>query len=1137
MMPTLSQFLSRFNTATIQRSLSYVKKIDLPDLDIHLKNNNLFIHAQIEGTDFYETAIQFNLLKNIITDTECSCPVGYNCKHAAALARYFYDHQREKPFRQYLNLNQTTINNIQQSDSTFNASSTHQVSKTSNNPAHHTAKTWLNQFRQQLAQIKSSNTISNHQLIYIFQPKNHSNKLQLSVYKVRRNKDGQVRDTTPYTSYDNVLNGRLKVSNEEKKIFNHLYFFAKLNFNNAHYYPSTWDISGIYQEQLKTVITSGDCYSLNVSQSALSWSDENYRIEFNWQTRPKQQTEKLKAQFFDQYNQKLDVEHCKQIYIIHSHPLSYLDTLRNQVGVLESPYSSEMIEELLNMPQMPVELLAEFEQVIQPYSIFEDLPQAQSAQNIEIIYGKPVPILRFGTFPQYDRLGQMHHYAIAEIEFEYPTGHMKAGFPDESFITYVNEKMVRQQRDLEAEKAQIQLLQNAIPSLQWIKQINKNKRPAFDDITENSIVCAAPKDWINQLLPENQLQKLGWKIEHTPDSLFNLSVAQNLEFSLIESDKKPDWFNVGATIQDQDGQTYNLIELLGNLVVRMPIILEPEFFEQLDENGYFTIDLGHNHPQLALKVQDIKPIFIYLKEILQRPETTGFDRYDATHFLDLQHHFGMPWQGNDRLKHFAEKLQQSYLNQIATPLGFQGELRPYQQQGLAWLQFLRETEHGGILADDMGLGKTAQTLAHLLIEKQAGRLEQCPALIIAPTSLMHNWRKEAEKFTPELKVLVLQGHDRLEHFQDIQNTDIVLSTYPLLGRDEEHLLAHQYHLLILDEAQNIKNPKAKASQVVRQIKAKHRLCLTGTPMENHLGELWSLFHFLMPGFLYSQEVFNKKYRNPIEKHADIASKNKLISRIKPFMLRRLKTEVAKELPEKTTIEVNIDMNAQQSKLYEAVRATMQKNIREIIAAKGFHRSQIQILSALLKLRQVCCHPSLLQLEHIKNQNVESAKLDYLLDMLQDMVEEGRKILIFSQFTTMLQLIEDHLKILKIKHVKLTGQTKKRDEVIHAFQSGDIPVFLISLKAGGVGLNLTAADTVIHYDPWWNPAAEDQASDRAWRIGQDKPVFVYKLITNQSIEEKILALQKNKANLTKSILSIDHENDVKLSENDVMKLLD
>ncbi len=1137
MMANLTQFLSRFNAATIQRSMSYVKKIDLTTLEIHLKSDYLFISAEIEGTDFYETVIQFHLSKNKITDTECSCPVGYNCKHAAALARYFYDHQHEKPFRQYLNLNQTTTNSTQQLDSITTISSTPQFSTTSSSPTHHTAKTWLNQFRQQLAQIKSSNTISNHQLIYLFQPKKNSAKLQLSVYKVRRNKDGQIRDTTPYTSYDNVLNGRLKVSNEEKKIFNHLYFFAKLNFNNPHYYPSAWDISGIYQEQLKTAIASGDCYSLNVSQSALSWSDENYRIEFNWQMRPEQQTEKLKAQFFDQYNQKLDAEHSKQIYIIHSHPLSYLDTLRNQIGVLESSYSSEMIEELLNMPQMPVELLAEFEQVIQPYSIFEDLPQAQSAQNIEIIKGQPLAILHFGTFPQYDRLGQMHHYAMAEIEFEYPTGRIKAGFPDENFITFFNKQTVRQQRDLNAEKAQIEHLKNAVPSLQWIKQINKNKRPAFDDITENSVVCANPTDWINQLLPDNQIEKIGWKVEHTSNSLFNLTVAQNLEFSLFESDEKPDWFNVGATIQDMQGQTYNLIELLGNLVARMPIILEPEFLEQLDENGYFTVDLGLNHPQLALKVQDIKPIFIYLKEILQHPETAGFDRYDAVQFFDLQHHLGMPWQSNDRLKQFAEKLQQGYQNQIPTPQGFQGELRPYQQQGLAWLQFLRETEHGGILADDMGLGKTAQTLAHLLIEKQAGRLEQCPALIIAPTSLMQNWRKEAEKFTPELNVLVLQGHDRLEHFQEIKNADVILSTYPLLGRDEKYLLAYEYHLLILDEAQNIKNPNAKASQVARQIKAKHRLCLTGTPMENHLGELWSLFHFLMPGFLYSQETFNKKYRNPIEKHANITLKNKLISRIKPFMLRRLKTEVAKELPEKTTIEVNIDMNAQQSKLYEAVRATMQKNIREIIAAKGFHRSQIQILSALLKLRQVCCHPSLLQLEHTKNQNIESAKLDYLLEMIQDMVEEGRKILIFSQFTTMLQLIEDHLKTLKIKHVKLTGQTRKRDEVITAFQTGDIPVFLISLKAGGVGLNLTAADTVIHYDPWWNPAAEDQASDRAWRIGQDKPVFVYKLITNQSIEEKILVLQKNKANLAKSILSIDHENEVKLSEDDVMSLLD
>ena len=1115
-MATLTQFLARFSTATIQRSLSYVKKIDLKSLESYSDRDNLVIEAQVQGTDYYETAIIYNPQKDKIVDTDCSCPVGYDCKHAAALARHFYDQQSAK--------NVTAI---------YSELST----STSENETHNVAKAWLNQFRQQLAQVKEYNVVSQSQLIYLFQPKNNSKKLQLSVYKVRRNKDGKIRDTAIYTSYDNILNERLKVTAKEKNIFSHLYFFAKLNCPNAHYYPSSWDISGVYLEQLKTAINSGDCYALNVENPALTWSEDHFQIEFNWQSRPEQQTEKLKAQFIDQHGREMDQTHADQIYIIYSHPLSYLDTSTQKVGILESSYSYEMIDELMNMPQMPVELLAEFEQVIQPYAAFEGLPQAQYAQNIETFQGKPTPILRFGMYPQYDRLGQMHGYALAEIEFEYQHGCVKAGALDDNFVLNIKEKTIRQLRDIEAEKAHLLALKNLISSLQWISKLPKSKRPAFDEITKNSIVCANPNDWINNLLPEDKFASIGWTVEHSKDSLFNLKATQNLQFSLTESDQKQDWFNVGATIQDLNGNTYNLIELLGYVARQNPLLLEDQYIEQLNDQEFFVVNFGDGLTHLALNVRDIKPILINLKEIIRHPESSSLDQYEAAELLDLNHHLGMPWQSTERLKIFAEKLQNSYQQFLATPAGFQGELRPYQQQGLAWLQFLRETEHAGVLADDMGLGKTAQTLAHLLIEKQAGRLDKHPALIIAPTSLMHNWRKEAEKFTPELKVLVLQGHDRQAHFQDIQNVDIVLSTYPLLARDEEFLLSQQYHMLILDEAQNIKNPRAKASQVVRLLQAKHRLCLTGTPMENHLGELWSLFHFLMPGFLYSQEVFNKKYRNPIEKHADNNVKNKLVQRIKPFMLRRLKTDVAKELPEKTTIEVNIDMNEQQSKLYEAVRATMQQNIRELIAAKGFHRSQIQILSALLKLRQVCCHPSLLKLEHVKNQNVESAKLDYLLEMVTGMVEEGRKILIFSQFTTMLQLIEDHLKTLKISNVKLTGQTKKRDEVITAFQSGNIPVFLISLKAGGVGLNLTAADTVIHFDPWWNPAAEDQASDRAWRIGQDKPVFVYKLITSQSIEEKILALQKNKASLTKSILSIDHENEVKLTEEDVMSLLD
>ena len=603
------------------------------------------------------------------------------------------------------------------------------------------------------------------------------------------------------------------------------------------------------------------------------------------------------------------------------------------------------------------------------------------------------------------------------------------------------------------------------------------------------------------------------------------------------------WFEVGATISDSDGHRYDLLNIVAYFLEQYPYLMHPDIEQLFDKDHLFAINVGQAHPALAVAFKDILPILQNLTHLLSQNERK-IDRYDAQALFDLEHTLGMAWQMPEKLKTFSEKLKAGYQSSLPTPQGFIGELRPYQQQGLAWLQFLAQTEHGGILADDMGLGKTAQTLAHILMEKQAGQLTERPVLIVAPTSLMHNWQKETEKFTPDLSVLLLHGANRHDDFDKIKQHDIVLTTYPLVVRDKEILKNHQFHQIILDEAQNIKNPHSKSAQVLRSLTAKHRLCLTGTPMENHLGELWSLFYFLMPGFLGSQDVFNKHYRHPIEKKGDNRKRERLVNRIKPFMLRRLKTDVAKELPPKTTIEVNIDMNDEQSKLYEAVRATMQDSIKQIIAQQGFKRSQIQILDALLKLRQVCCHPSLLNLDSlpkgksaVKSKAMHSAKLDYLIETVTDMVAEGRKVLIFSQFTSMLALIEQRLHSENIGFSKLTGKTKKRSEAIEAFQSGQVPVFLISLKAGGVGLNLTTADTVIHYDPWWNPAAEDQASDRAWRIGQDTPVFVYKLITNQSIEEKILTMQKNKAELAQSILSTDHEGDIKLSEDELLGLFD
>ncbi len=406
-------------------------------------------------------------------------------------------------------------------------------------------------------------------------------------------------------------------------------------------------------------------------------------------------------------------------------------------------------------------------------------------------------------------------------------------------------------------------------------------------------------------------------------------------------------------------------------------------------------------------------------------------------------------------------------------------------------------------------------LAHLAVEKRAGRM-QYPSLIVAPTSLMSNWQREAATFTPGLKVLVLQGPERAERFECIDQANLVLTTYPLLPRDREILLAQEWHYVILDEAQQVKNPRAQAAQVVRRLKATHRLCLTGTPMENHLGELWAQFDFLMPGFLGDQQTFRRQYRTPIEKHGDSEKLQLLTRRTAPFLLRRTKDLVASELPPKTELLRTVALESKQALLYESVRLTMEKKVRKSIARRGLARSHIVVLEALLKLRQVCCDPRLLPAATHGAPAAGSAKFNLLFELLPELLEEGRRILLFSQFTTMLGLIEREVKRRGMAYAKLTGKTRKRDAAIETFRSGAADLFLISLKAGGVGLNLTEADTVIHYDPWWNPAVEHQATDRAHRIGQGKPVFVYRLVAEGTVEERMLTLQERKQQLADQV---------------------
>lgn len=476
---------------------------------------------------------------------------------------------------------------------------------------------------------------------------------------------------------------------------------------------------------------------------------------------------------------------------------------------------------------------------------------------------------------------------------------------------------------------------------------------------------------------------------------------------------------------------------------------------------------------------------------------------------------GAVWEGAGALRAMVAQLKGAKaLPEVPLPASVHATLRPYQQQGLNWLQFLRAHGLAGVLADDMGLGKTLQTLVHIQVEKDAGRLTQ-PALIIAPVSLMGNWQREAARFCPGLRSLVLHGAGRHEVAKSVAEHDLVIAPYSLLQRDRERWLAHEWHLVVLDEAQNIKNASTHAAQVVSQLNARHRLCLSGTPMENHLGEVWSLFHFLMPGFLGSQQRFKEVFRTPIEKQGDPARMAQLRARITPFMLRRTKALVAGELPPKVESVMPVEMTGAQADLYETIRLGMEKTVREALQSRGLAKSQITILDALLKLRQVCCDPHLVPLDAAKKVKT-SAKLEQLMALLPGMLAEGRRILLFSQFTSMLTLIEAELKKRKLPWVKLTGQSQRRDAIIEQFTSGQVPLFLISLKAGGVGLNLPQADTVIHYDPWWNPAVETQATDRAHRIGQTQSVWVIKLVAQGTIEERILALQERKAQLANSL---------------------
>ena len=574
---------------------------------------------------------------------------------------------------------------------------------------------------------------------------------------------------------------------------------------------------------------------------------------------------------------------------------------------------------------------------------------------------------------------------------------------------------------------------------------------------------------------------------------------------------------------------------LGILIDKQPVSIVPLVADLLEQFGASTLEKREDTERFRLPIAEgkvlevtlgrLKPLLRLLWQYgLKRKDVTAdalkLSRYQLLFMQEAEQAIAASaarWHGTSDFRRIHTTLLNPETNTEikASPEGLKASLRDYQLEGLNWLQRLRSARLSGILADDMGLGKTIQTLAHLQFEKEAGRLRRA-SLILAPTSVLGNWYEEAARFTPDLKVLIYHGLSR-HQTRDFDAYDLIISTYGVAQRDKAFFVKYPFYYLVLDEAQVIKNTQTKTRQIIQQLQSKHRLCLTGTPLENHLGELWSLFHFLAPGFLGTQKQFRQLFQNPIEKQQDEEVRSALVRRLQPFVLRRTKNQVASELPQKTEITRTIDLVGFQRDLYESIRMTTERSVREAIAKQGLSKSQWVFLEALLKLRQVCCDPRLLDKEDERAANV-SAKLNVCLELLDNLMEEGRSVLVFSQFTSMLALIEEALQARGYKYLLLTGKSRHREQIIQRFQAGEAPIFLISLRAGGVGLNLTRADTVIHYDPWWNPAVEDQATDRTHRIGQNKPVFVYRLIGAGTVEEVMMKMQKQKRALFDSIFS-------------------
>ena len=1057
-MPKITQqdISTSFGRNIIERGTRYFKESRVLSCEFDKEAQKLTGSVKGHAELPYQTSavIKKSNKGGFLIHSTCSCPVGWNCKHAVALLLAY---QADTPNYNIENSYQTWFELLQ-----------HQLVKKKSEDNSHIYQGYF--------RLSFNKSVYNHSLRY----------LQLEYGSVRFLKGENVsvfteKDLFSVAENETWMESYKWVKPEDISILQLLLAkegrISKLNKTTIH---NENDLLA-----LQKVLATGRCFWQDLSLPLKPSLSKN--LTLNW------------LDVDDGLKQlQVQLEDIDNWLLIPTPTPYYVDIDTGCIGAIESEFDRDWIFALLQTPALANKQCEQFTRDVSlrfPDTVLANpitYPLRDLTDKLQVVFSlneqkiKEQPII------------------VARLAFHYGDLSLDPSVLEEPTRTQfmLSNEIVTIERDIELESLAVkQFDQLCLLDLQSYD----SKQPKSDQllgILPPELGGTQKFQWLSLLTAHKaRLEVLGWEFVISPDLVLDSEKVNSID---LEVEEQGDWFDLGVSI-----------EIDGKRIELLPLLLEWLRSNEDWQQHQFDILLAQpNGRPLRIKRKSIQSILSILQEL-------GEVNNDNIHLPQSQAALlaQLPeinrWVGGGHVRELAEKLTNfTGIKEVELPENLNATLRDYQLVGLNWLAFLNEYGFSGVLADDMGLGKTVQTLAYLLYKKQHQQLTS-PALVICPTSLVGNWLNEAHKFTPTLKVLVLHGANRHQHFSSIPEYDLLITTYPLIGRDFSQLNEFNFSDLILDEAQTIKNPLAKMTKSIKLLSAKQRLCLTGTPMENHLGELWSLFDFLMPGFLGTYTTFNRHYRKGIEGEGNEQVQGWLIQKTRPFLLRRTKDEVAKELPAKTEIIHKVVLPNDQRTLYESIRISMEAKVRDLLKEKGMARSRIEFLDALLKLRQVCCDPRLVKLEHAKSIK-GSAKLDFLMQIVPEMIEEGRRILIFSQFAQMLGLIEQSLQEKKIDFVKLTGQTRNRTEIIDKFQSGEVPIFLISLKAGGVGLNLTAADTVIHFDPWWNPAVENQATDRAYRIGQDKPVFVYKLICEQTVEERVLALQARKQKLADSV---------------------